>query len=62
MDKKLEELLTRGVQEIVVEKDLQKKLESGRKLRIKHGVDPTTKDLHLGHAVIYEKLRRFQDK
>ncbi|EKD46277.1 MAG: hypothetical protein ACD_68C00061G0001 [uncultured bacterium] len=61
MDKKLEELLTRGVQEIVVEKDLQKKLESGRKLRIKHGVDPTTKDLHLGHAVIYEKLRQFQE-
>ncbi|MBU0613100.1 tyrosine--tRNA ligase [Patescibacteria group bacterium] len=56
-----QELLTRGVDEIVVEKDLKKKLSSGKKLRVKHGVDPTTTDLHLGYAVVYEKLRQFQE-
>lgn len=58
---KIEELLTRGVSEIVIRKDLEEKLRSGKKLRVKHGVDPTTKDLHLGHSVIYKKLRKFQD-
>ena len=56
-----QELLTRGVDEIVVVKDLEKKLDSGKKLRVKHGVDPTTADLHLGYAVVYEKLRQFQE-
>lgn len=54
------ELLGRGVAEVVVRASLEKKLRSGKKLNIKHGVDPTTADLHLGHAVIYEKLRQFQ--
>lgn len=58
---KIDELLTRGVEDIIVRKDLEKKLKSGRKLRIKHGVDPTTKDLHIGYAVIYNKLKAFQD-
>ncbi len=55
-----EELLTRGVSDVIVREELIKKLESGKKLRIKHGVDPTTRDLHLGYAVVYEKLRQFQ--
>ncbi|PIZ98505.1 MAG: tyrosine--tRNA ligase [Candidatus Komeilibacteria bacterium CG_4_10_14_0_2_um_filter_37_10] len=53
-------VLSRGVAEVVVEKDLRKKLLSGQKLRIKHGIDPTSKDLHLGYAVVYEKLRQLQ--
>lgn len=56
-----EELLTRGVEEIIQKQSLDKKLRSGKPLRIKHGVDPTTKDLHLGYAVIYQKLKSFQD-
>jgi tyrosyl-tRNA synthetase len=59
--KQIDELLTSGVAEIIIEKDLRQKLASGRKLRVKHGVDPTSKDLHLGHAVVYWKLREFQD-
>ncbi len=55
------DLLTRGVADLIVRKDLESLLKSGKKLRIKHGVDPTKPDLHLGHAVIYRKLRQFQD-
>lgn len=61
LSSKTEELLSRGVKEVIVKEDLIKKLKSGKKLRVKHGVDPTTKDLHLGHAVIYEKLRLLQE-
>ena len=39
---------------------LKKKLESGKKLRIKLGMDPTAPDLHLGHAVVLRKMRQFQ--
>lgn len=56
-----EPLLNRGVDEIIVKKDLEKKLLSGKKLRIKHGVDPTSPDLHLGHAVCLQKLKEFQE-
>lgn len=56
-----EDILLRGVHDITVRKSLEKKLASGKKLRIKHGVDPTTADLHLGYAVIYRKLRAFQE-
>jgi tyrosyl-tRNA synthetase len=55
------ELLTRGNPEIIVGRDLERKLLAGKPLRVKHGVDPTTKDLHLGYAVVYEKLRQFQE-
>jgi len=61
MNKNFNELLSRGVADIIVRNDLAKLLESGRKLRIKHGVDPSKPDLHFGHAVIYRKLRQFQD-
>ncbi|OGB73739.1 tyrosine--tRNA ligase [candidate division Kazan bacterium RIFCSPHIGHO2_01_FULL_44_14] len=57
----LKELLTRRVDKIIGEKELRAKLGSGRKLRIKHGVDPTTPDLHLGYSVVYHKLREFQE-
>ena len=58
--KTIDELLTRGVAQVTVRESVEKKLRSGKKLRIKHGVDPTTKDLHLGYAVVYEKLRQLQ--
>ena len=57
----IKELLKRGVKEIIERKHLEKALKSGKKLRVKHGVDPTTPELHLGYAVVYEKLRQFQE-
>jgi tyrosyl-tRNA synthetase len=60
-DKTIEELLNRGVDEVIIKEDLEKALRSGQKLRIKFGVDPTAPDLHLGHAVPLKKLRQFQD-
>ena len=59
--KRIDGLLTKGVEKIIEKDSLIKKLKSGKKLRIKHGVDPTTKDLHLGYAVIYWKLRELQE-
>ena len=59
--KKIERLLSRCVVETVVAADLKKKLLSGKKLRIKLGADPTSPDLHLGHAVMLRKLREFQE-
>jgi tyrosyl-tRNA synthetase len=58
--KKIDELLTRGVEEVIVFEDLKKKLLSGKQLRIKFGVDPTAPDLHIGHAVPLRKLKQFQ--
>jgi len=54
-------LIKRGAEEILVEDELVKKLESGKPLRIKAGFDPTAPDLHLGHTVLINKLRQFQD-
>lgn len=54
-------IISSGTADIVPLADLRKKLDSGRKLRIKLGVDPTAPDLHLGHAVPLRKLRQFQD-
>ena len=59
--KKIDEILTRGVEGIIKKESLIKKLKSGRRLRVKHGIDPTTKDLHIGYAVVYEKLRLLQE-
>src|SRR6202050_4041191 len=63
MDKTdLTDLLTRGVSEITGRDELETALTGkGRKLRIKFGVDPTRPDLHIGHAVVLHKLRRFQE-
>jgi tyrosyl-tRNA synthetase len=55
------ELIARGTEEIIKIEDLQQKLESGKTLRIKVGFDPTAPDLHLGHTVIINKMRQFQD-
>ena len=54
------ELLTRGVVEIIEKKSLEDKLASGKKLRIKFGIDPTAPDVHLGHGVPIRKLKKFQ--
>ena len=54
------ETIRRGADEVIVEEELAKKLASGRKLRIKLGLDPTAPDLHLGHTVVINKLRDFQ--
>lgn len=53
--------ITRGALEIIPLDELKKKLESGRQLTIKLGMDPTAPDIHLGHTVILNKLRTFQD-
>ena len=54
-------LIKRGADEILVESELRAKLERGTPLRIKAGFDPTAPDLHLGHTVLINKLRQFQD-
>jgi len=54
-------LIKRGTDELLLEKELVEKLESGRPLRIKAGFDPTAPDLHLGHTVLINKLRQFQE-
>ena len=53
--------LKRGAAQIISESELREKLALGRPLRVKLGVDPTTADIHLGHAVVLRKLRQFQD-
>jgi len=61
MSKKIDELLTRAVEQVVDKKSLRKRLGSGRSLRIKLGIDPTADMIHLGNAVVLWKLREFQD-
>src|SRR6185503_17818623 len=60
-EKKVDELLSRGVSEVIVKEDLRTKLLSGTQLRIKLGIDPTSPDLHIGRAVPLLKLRDFQE-
>ncbi len=60
-DEKIQELLTRGVVDLIVKKDLQEKLKSGKKLRIKYGVDPTGPKIHLGRASSMRRLAKFQE-
>ncbi len=55
------EILKRGVEEIIPEKGLEKKLNKDKPLIIKAGFDPTAPDLHLGHTVLINKLKQFQD-
>ena len=54
-------ILTAGTAKVLNDKELKEKLELGRPLRIKFGVDPTAPDIHLGHTVPLEKLRQFQE-
>ncbi len=53
--------LTKGAVDCIQREDLKKKLESGKRLRVKVGFDPTAPDLHLGHTVIIRKMKHFQD-
>ncbi|MEK9150523.1 MAG: tyrosine--tRNA ligase [Patescibacteria group bacterium] len=59
--KKIDEVLTRGVEEIIEKESLVKKLKSGKQLRIKFGIDPTAPDIHLGHSAPLRKLKQFQE-
>ncbi|MCC6742208.1 MAG: tyrosine--tRNA ligase, partial [Planctomycetia bacterium] len=55
------ELLSRGAVDILSREDLANALKRGRPLRVKLGVDPTSPDIHLGHTVVLQKMRQFQD-
>jgi len=55
------QIIKRGCGELLVEDELAEKLESGRPLRVKTGFDPTAPDLHLGHTVLINKMRQFQE-
>ncbi len=55
------EVIGRGADEVILEEDLRRKLAKGRPLRVKAGFDPTAPDLHLGHTVVLNKMRQFQD-
>ena len=54
------EIIRHGTEDVLVESELIRRLESGRQLRVKAGFDPTAPDLHLGHTVLINKLRQFQ--
>ena len=60
MDKDVEELLSRGVVEVIGRDKIEEKIFSGKKLRVKLGIDPTSPNIHIGHAVSLMKLRDFQ--
>jgi len=60
-ENKIQDILERGVEEVIVEEHLKKQLKFGKKLRIKFGIDPTSADLHLGHTILLRKLKQFQD-
>ncbi len=59
-EQKINDLLIRGVEEIIEKESIIQKLKSGKKLRVKFGIDPTAPDIHLGHSVILKKLKQFQ--
>lgn len=54
--------IKRGTSEILIEDELKQRIEGGMKLRVKLGLDPTAADIHLGHTVVLNKLRQFQDQ
>ncbi|HKO25609.1 MAG TPA: tyrosine--tRNA ligase, partial [Chloroflexota bacterium] len=58
----IDELLTRGVVDVIVREDVEKRLRVGETLRVKHGIDPTGPRLHIGRAVPLRKLRQFQEQ
>jgi tyrosyl-tRNA synthetase len=60
-DANIEQLLSRGVAQVINREHLRRALRSGKKLRVKLGIDPTAPDLHLGNAVVLRKLREFQE-
>src|SRR3990167_9005937 len=58
---KVKDILERGVDEVIEFEHLKARLLKGDKLRVKLGIDPTARDLHLGHTVVLRKLKQFQD-
>ena len=58
--KRIDELLNRGVEDMIVKEELKTLLLSGKQLRIKLGVDPTSSKIHLGRSIPLRKLREFQ--
>ncbi|MDD4761499.1 MAG: tyrosine--tRNA ligase [Candidatus Pacebacteria bacterium] len=60
-NEKIKKILERGVEDIFIKTDLEKKLKSGKELRVKLGFDPTGAKIHIGRAVILRKLKEFQD-
>lgn len=61
MEQKIDEILTRGVSEVIDRENLKKRLLSGEKIRVKFGTDPTSPNIHLGRAVVLLKLRDLQE-
>lgn len=57
----IDEILSRGVSEVIVEANVRRKLNAGKPLRLKLGIDPTRSDIHIGHAVALRKMRQFQE-
>lgn len=55
------QIIQRGAEEILVEADLQERLKDGKRLNVKLGCDPTAADIHLGHTIVLNKLRQFQE-
>ena len=60
-EKRINELLEQGTEDILVKEHLKKALLSGKQLRVKFGIDPTGPRIHLGRAIPLRKLRQFQD-
>ena len=60
-EKKIEQVLSRGVEEVIVKEHLKRRMLKGEKLRVKLGIDPTGSFLHLGHAIVLKKLKEFQN-
>lgn len=60
-DDAINSLLNKGTVDVIVREDLEKKLKSGKKLRVMLGIDPSGADLHIGHMVVIRKLKEFQD-
>ena len=58
---KINELLTRGVSEVIDASHLKKRLKSGKQLRVKFGIDPTSPHIHIGRTIPLLKLRDFQE-
>jgi tyrosyl-tRNA synthetase len=58
---KIKEIMSRGVEDVIDKNSLENNLSSGKRLRVKFGIDPTAADIHLGHSVAMRKLRQFQD-
>lgn len=57
----IKKILNRGTVDVIVREDLEAKLNSGKKLKVKLGIDPSGSDLHIGHMVVIKKLKEFQD-